>query len=188
MRKLIMVKHASPLVVPGIAPERWQLSERGRESCTTLGDRLRPHAPVVIVSSIEPKAVETAELVAGRLGIPHESAAGLHEHDRSNVPHLRSSEFISSMELFFRRPDELVLGRETATQAESRFAAAIDDVLKERPEGNVAVVTHGTVIALFLARHCDKPAFRLWRELGLPSFAVLEVPDYRLIELLAHPD
>src|SRR2546421_12812091 len=180
MRKLILVKHASPLVIPGTPPEQWNLSDKGKESCVALADALREHAPTVFVSSEEPKAQETAQIVASRLSAPFEVAPNLHEHDRSNVPHMRSGEFISHMEVFFRKRDERVLGRETAREADDRFAAAVDDVLAEHPQGNVAIVAHGTVIALFLCRHGGKKPFELWREMGLPSFAVMSLPDFQI--------
>src|SRR5687767_13168172 len=108
MRKLILVKHAPPLVIPGTPPEKWKLSDKGRESCGPLADAIRPHAPGAIVASEEPKAAETAAILGEKLGVGVETAPGLHEHDRSNVPHMRSGEFISHMEVFFRRPTERV--------------------------------------------------------------------------------
>ena len=178
MRKLILIKHAAPAVVPDVPADRWVLSEAGRRRCTPLAEAVRPHAPAVVVSSLEPKAAETGEVVAARLGVPFETAEGLHEHDRGNVPHLRSRDFISMMELFFRKPGGLVLGRETADEATGRFAAAVERVLAKHQEGNVAVVSHGTVIALFVARHGGGRPFDLWRRLGLPSFVVMAAPGY----------
>ena len=158
MRKLILVKHAPPLVMPGVPPEQWTLSEKGQALCVPLAERLRGYEPAVIFSSEEPKASQTAQLVAEHLGIPWRTGPGLHEHDRSNVPHMRSGEFISMMELFFRRPDERVLGEETAEQARSRFEAAVSKVLAEQPDGNIAIISHGTVIALMLQGDGDAPA------------------------------
>jgi broad specificity phosphatase PhoE len=185
MPKLILIKHAAPEVVPTIPSEQWHLSEKGRASCAGLTEVVRAHQPQVIISSTEPKAIETAELVAARLGVLHRTAPDLYEHDRSNVPHMRSSEFISAMELFFRKPDDLVLGRETARQAEQRFTRAVQDVLQRHPNQDVAIVSHGTVIALMLARHADRTAFQLWRELGLPSFAVIRLPEFGVVELVS---
>ena len=185
MAKLILIKHASPQVLPAVAPEKWKLSERGRQSCAPLAQKLSAHGPRVIISSTEPKALETTELVAAPLRVAHRPAPDLHEHDRSNVPHMRSGEFISMMELFFRRPDELVLGRETARQAQERFSRAVENVLQQHPQQDVAIVSHGTVISLFLARHAAQQPFQLWREMGLPSFVVLDLPGYGLLEKVA---
>ena len=182
MRKLILVKHASPLVIPGTPPEKWKLSDKGRESCEPLAEAVREHAPAVIVSSEEPKAKETAELLGEKLAVPVETAKGLHEHDRSNVPHMRSGEFISHMEVFFRKPTERVLGRESAVQALDRFESAVNAVVAKHPEGNIAIVSHGTVIALFAAEFSDRYGFELWREMGLPSYAVFRLPGFELLE------
>src|SRR5207249_11175982 len=139
--------------IAGTPPERWRLSEKGKESCGALAEALREHAPAVMVASEEPKALETAQMLGERLALPVQTSPDLHEHDRSNVPHMRSGEFISHMEVFFRKRDERVLGRETAREADDRFAAAVDDVLAEHPHGNVAIVEHGTEIALILCKH-----------------------------------
>lgn len=182
MRKLILVKHAPPEVVPGVPPERWALSGKGRELCVPLADQLAAHDPAVIVCSEEPKAAETAGLVAERLGVPWRTAPGLHEHDRSNVPHLPSREFISMVELFFRKPAELVLGRETADAARERFESAVRRVVAEHPAGNVAVVSHGTVIALMLGTSGNRTPFEVWRAMGLPSYVALSLPNLDVIE------
>src|SRR5439155_4095449 len=129
-------------------------------------------APIQILASQEPKAAETAKLLAEKLGIQHQSEPGLHEHDRSNVPHLRSSEFISMVEVLFRKPAERVLGRESAEEALQRFSEAVDRIVALNPGGNLAVVAHGKVIAVFAAAHSDRNGFALWREMGLPSFVV----------------
>ena len=186
MRQLILVKHAAPEVVPGTPAERWRLSDKGRAACTPLAASLSSFKPRVIVSSEEPKASETAERVARELGVPWETAPGLHEHDRSNVQHMRSGDFISTMELVFRRPQQLVLGRETAAGALKRFQNALDDVLERHAveKGNVAVVSHGTVIALLLAHHSGNNGFDLWRRMQLPSYAVVEVPDFRVVQIV----
>lgn len=185
MRKLILIKHASPLVIPGTPPEKWKLSDKGRESCRPLAEAIRPHQPAIVVASEEPKAKETADLLGQKLAIPVETAAGLHEHDRSNVPHMRSGEFISHMELLFRRPTERVLGRESAVMALDRFESAVEAVVGKHPDGNIAIVSHGTVIALFAAEHSDRYGFELWREMGLPSFLTMDLPGYAVRDVIA---
>ena len=183
--KLILIKHAAPEVVPGVSAEQWHLSERGRASCAALAEALRAHQPNVIISSEEPKAQETAELVAQQLGVPWATAAGLHEHDRRGVPHMRSSEFISHVELMFRKRGERVLGHESADEALRRFRDALRDVLARHPDETVAVVSHGTVVALYVAEHTkDHSAFELWRKLGLPSFVVLSRPELKVESLV----
>ena len=157
MPTLLLIKHAAPLVDPATPSASWRLSEKGIASCDALADRLAPFKPSRVVSSFEPKASETAERVAARLAIPCATAEGLHEHDRSNVPHLRTAEFISLVELFFRRPTQLVLGTETAADALDRFAEVVEPLCAGHE--TLAVVAHGTVISLLLEDRCGLDPF-----------------------------
>jgi broad specificity phosphatase PhoE len=136
-----------------------------------------------MVSSGEPKAVETAEIAAGCLGIGCSVYPGLHEHDRTGVPFLSGEEFAQASRRFFENPDRLVWGNETAEEAGDRFESAVRSGLDEREEEVVAVVAHGTVISLLVTRHNDIDAFGFWQRLGLPSLCVLSVPGFELQEV-----
>ena len=49
-RHLILVKHAPPIVEPGVSPARWVLSDAGRARCAPLADRLRAYRPALIAA------------------------------------------------------------------------------------------------------------------------------------------
>src|SRR5436190_5716489 len=140
MPNLILIKHARPMVDPSVSAEQWRLSDEGREKCRPLADALRTYDFPEIISSTEPKAVETARILGQALAKPTSTADGLEEHDRRNVPHMESRDFISLVALFFRDPDRLVLGDESADEACGRFAAAVDAVMAAAPAGDVAIV------------------------------------------------
>jgi broad specificity phosphatase PhoE len=188
MSKLILIKHAPPQQEPGVSSHDWKLSEAGKAKAATLAQRLRPHAPKRIFTSDEPKAIETGEIIAAALGIPCEIVPDLHEHDRSNVPQMPTREFISSMALFFKRRDEFVLGKETAEQAEGRMTRAIDEIVAKHANEDIAIVTHGTVLALYLAPLLKSDAFDLWRRWGLPSYVVIDRETKRAIEMVERID
>ena len=184
MRTLILVKHSLPEILPGVPAERWRLGEEGRRRCAPLTARLAPYEPTAIVASTEPKATETAVLVANELHRPVETVEGLREHDRGNVPFFATAEeWEAAVATFFARPEELVLGRETAVEARDRFVRSVEGVLAKYP-GNVAVVAHGTVITLAVAHWTGLAPFPYWQRLGLPSFAVLSFPDRTLVTTL----
>jgi broad specificity phosphatase PhoE len=182
MRHLVLIKHARPQVDPAITSEEWQLGKEGTDGAARLVAPLRRFSFDRIYSSDEPKAAQTARILAHALDKPVEQVPDLREHDRRNVPHMDSREFISHVALLFREPDRLVFGNETAAEAYARFATAVDTIIK-RELRDVAIVTHGTVISLFAQHRADREPFPLWRNMGLPSFIVLEIPSWRVIEL-----
>jgi broad specificity phosphatase PhoE len=184
-RRLILVKHAAPAIVPAVPAADWRLSAAGRRDCARLAAHLAAWRPARLVASREPKAAETAELVARRLGLPWETAAGLHEHDRRAVGFLDPAAWQAAMAAFFAEPDRLVFGAETAAQAGARFAAAVEAVLARHPAGDLAVVAHGTVIALYVAQRAGLPAHAFWQRLGLPGFVVLALPAGAIVEVVA---
>ena len=94
-----------------------------------------------------------------------------------NVPFLSSKEeFEEAIERFFLCPDKLVLGTETAEQARVRFTAAIEKVI-DTGQADSIVVTHGTVMTLYVASVAGVQRMGFWRRLGLPSYVVLTLPD-----------
>jgi broad specificity phosphatase PhoE len=77
-----------------------------------------------------------------------------------------------------------VFGSETADQAHQRFTRAVAGVLKRRPDQNVAVVAHGTVISLYIARAAGLDPFPFWKRLGLPAFVVTSWPKFSLLSVV----
>jgi len=200
MSRLILVKHASPVVDPTISSKKWVLSDAGKIACVTLAARLKGFEPTRIFTSTELKAIETGQLLGEALNIQSTSTEGLHEHDRSNVPHLRTGDFLSSVANFFKQPDRLVLGMETATGATDRIEHAVShlvtpaklvspahlispsDLVSPSDDTCTVVVTHGTVLALLAHRKLGLESFALFRAMKLPSYLVVNLPDWTLVE------
>ena len=174
MAKLILIKHALPKIEPTIPSWEWPLSDQGRSDCGILASCLRGYNPAVLICSMEPKAQETARLVAALLGKPQQAAEGLQENDRQGFPHLPTTEWKEAFRRFFAHPNQCVIGRETAEAARKRFTESLQIVLREQTDGDVAVVSHGTVITLFVAFANNQEAFPLWERLKCPSFIVLD--------------
>src|SRR3712207_2777489 len=104
MPDLILVRHSQPEIVPTLPAHQWSLSEEGRRRCHALAERLAAYEPAVIASSVEPKAIETARILAGLLGLPWETAEGLHEHDRNSLTLLSAAEFEAAVAALFEHP------------------------------------------------------------------------------------
>lgn len=180
MAKLILIKHAPPQITPDVASPRWVLSEEGRQRCAWLADELAAQGVTRLYASLEPKALETAALVAVRLGLEVRPRPGLQENDRTGLGFPALEDLHRRIEAFFAAPAELLMGRETAEAALSRFETALRALLAEAPDETRAVVTHGTVLTLLLARYNPVEPFAFWSALTTPSYVVLNGADFRL--------
>ena len=182
MAQLVLIKHAAVLVDAALPPKQWALSDEGRRLCRPLATALRMHDLGLLVSSEEPKAVETAQIVARRLRIETRTAPALDEHRRPFVD--PPAEFERLMQRFFAEPTQRVFGEESADEALTRFTAAIDAVLASEPERTVGIVAHSTVIALYAAPMFGVGAGALWQRLQQPSFVVLDTEAKRGLRIV----
>lgn len=179
-RRLILVKHARPAIDPRQPASRWTLSPEGRRRAAALADQLAPFSPVVLHTSPEPKAVETASIAAERLGLAVETVAGLEEQARDNEPITTPDDFRARARRLFEEPERVVFGTESAAAARQRFTRALMGVIARQPAGDVVVVSHGTVISLFVAATTGIDPYPFWDRLGLPALAVLSLPELAL--------
>jgi broad specificity phosphatase PhoE len=184
MRKLILVRHSLPVITGEEPASHWRLSEEGRRRCEPLAKLLAAHTPSAIITSMEPKAIETGQIVSERLGIPVAASPNLHEHERPGTDLNTAEQFQAKVARLLEKPGELVFGAETGEEACMRFSAAVDDGMRKHPAGNVAIVSHGTVMSLFVARAAGIDPVSFWKQLGLPAFVVLSYPGLSLLEVV----
>ena len=183
--KLILIKHSLPEIDPDVPANQWLLSSEGRGLCANLAIQLSGYEIDSVISSTEPKAVETGEMLAHSLGKPFRRVDGLHEHDRGDVGYLhRAEDFNRAVHSLFDKPAELVFGRETADVAHQRFSDAIDSVLETYEGRGLAVVAHGTVISLYVARKTGADPFTMWKRLDTPSYIVIDLPEFQIVKVV----
>ena len=183
MGRLVPLRHSVPEIRRNVPASDWTLGGVGRRRATMLASRLRRFSPELIWSSNEPKAVQTAEIVAELFGVRIRILDGLEEHHRENVPLMPKEQFSAKMEVFFSKPDQLVLGTEKAVQARGRMVTAIDEVIKAGHSDSI-VVTHGTVMTLYMAAVAGVRSFCFWRQLGLPSYVALSTPSMCVLSIV----
>jgi broad specificity phosphatase PhoE len=147
------VRHAQVVVDLRQPAATWRLSAEGRQAAEELAQRLSPVDRVI--SSSEPKAVATAEPLARLSGVDLEVDERLREIERAaNLPD--SGAHRDAVRAYLDGED--VDGWEGSAPARARFAAALEQI------DDAAVVTHGTVLALFLGYDFDA-----WARIGLPD-------------------
>jgi broad specificity phosphatase PhoE len=176
MRHLILIRHSQTKQQANVNSHAWQLTDEGRKRCELLAEELRSYSIDRIVTSEEAKAALTGQLVADVLAIPCESAPNLHETKRETVGYFeREADFRASVQAAMNEPDKLLFGEETFTDARERLAEQLDTLLEQYPDETLAIVTHGTVMALFLAHISEQDIVSLWNSLDMPAYAVIMV-------------
>ena len=181
MPDLIFIRHSSTIVDRNIPSRDWPLTPAGIDLCVPLAEKLTDYDIDALYTSTEAKAIETGKIVSEVLNVPVRQADGLHEHDRSGAGFIDNAEdFDSLVARFFAEPSELLWGHETADEAYARFSRNVEDIISNHPESSVGIVSHGTVMTLFVSRICGVDPFAFWKRLQLPSFVVLSYPQYSL--------
>lgn len=177
---LLLVRHSEPAIDRAAPASSWPLSAIGRARCAPLAEALRRHAPGHIAASPEPKAAETARLVAAALGVGTSTAAGLEEHHRETVTFL--ADFRDRVAALFARPEERLLGEESGAEARARFARALDGLVAAWSwPGPPCVVAHGTVLSLYLGARLGLEPMSLWDRLRCPSLLVVTGGSVELV-------
>jgi broad specificity phosphatase PhoE len=182
---LVLVKHGSPVLDPAAPAREWVLSGHGETEALHVAEQLRAYHPLDLVSSPEPKARRTAELIATVLRTRSRVVDDLREIDRRVLPIMEPEWHREMNRPIFSEPDRAVLGSESANTALLRYQAAIHAEIDGCESPHLVVVSHGTVMALLVARHNAVDAFRFWADLQCGSAVTLTLPLLRLVEPFA---
>jgi broad specificity phosphatase PhoE len=167
---LILVRHGRPKIDLDAPPTTWTLCHEGQVGCAQLAEQIVAFKPTAVVSSPEPKALETAQILAHRLGLEVVVDEGFHEHKRPAASFGSEQEFRDSIAKVFKPPVATADDSESAQQASQRLAETLAKY-KGQP---LLVVTHGTVLSLYLADRLGVDAHDLWRSLHMPDAFVLD--------------
>jgi broad specificity phosphatase PhoE len=168
------VRHAMPAVEEGVDPATWHLDDATRAHARAWADRLEVGAGIgALVSSTEPKALETAAAVADRWPAAVVPDDRLREAVRPWIG--TGYRAIAHRYLRGERPD----GWEPQASVALRVAAAVRDARKAASGGPVVVVTHGLALSIHLGDRLgddfDRQSF--WAGLAFPDAWALDEDD-----------
>lgn len=189
---LVLVRHARPLLRHGEAAARWRIDPAAIVEVEALAHGLTAALPrlgdptesIAIVASHEPKAAATARELARVWGRRSTQASGLEEHHRGPLPIVDDVTWRTTVARLFDHRETLVFGEETAVEAERRFVGAVAEVLagaSGRGERLSVIVSHATVMTLYLADANGLDSLALWGSLGLPEALLVRSSDRRLL-------
>ncbi len=145
--------HPQVQIDPDVPVPQWGLSPIGHARTEAVTNASWLAHTTQIVSSGERKAIETAEIIAGSLGLMIEIREAMHENDRSATGFLKPAEFEEVADQFFARPHLSTRGRERAVDAQARIVREAEAVLARNRPGDVLFVGHGAVGTLLFCHH-----------------------------------
>ncbi|MDA9505430.1 phosphoglycerate mutase [Bradyrhizobium sp. CCBAU 11386] len=137
--------HPQVQIDPDVPVPQWGLSLIGRTRTEAVAHAGWLASTTQVISSGERKAVEAAEIIAGRLGIMIDIREAMHENDRSATGFLKPAEFEAVADQFFAQPHLSVRGWERAVDAQARIVREAEAVLARICHGDVLFVGHGAV-------------------------------------------
>lgn len=142
----LYITHPEVMIDPLVPVPEWGLSDVGRQRAALAASMPWAARLARIFTSVETKAVETADILAKAAGIRPETLEDSHENDRSATGFLPPAAFETAADWFFAHPQESYHGWERAIDAQARIVAAIDKALAGHdPARPVAFVGHGGV-------------------------------------------
>src|SRR5947209_6937321 len=152
--------HPQVNIDPSIPVPGWGLSEVGKARTEALTVAGGLSGTTQVISSGERKAIETAEIIADKLGIIVEVREAMHENDRSATGFLEPDEFEAVADQFFTHPLISIRGWERAADAQMRIVREVEEVLGRGRSGDVLFVGHGAVGTLLFCHYSGVPIDR----------------------------
>jgi broad specificity phosphatase PhoE len=168
---LYLVRHASVDPRQEQPSAIWHLSLEGRAEANALAAKDCWASLARVYSSAEPKAIATAQRIAMRNALPLSVEPDLGEVARPWV----DADYKTQARRYLS--GELLAGWEPRDTALGRVRSAIHGILAHHAEADVAVVSHGLVLSLYLSEllALDAPkTVELWDSIGFPDFAVVD--------------
>lgn len=158
MTRLLLVRHGRSEMNAQRRIQGWldsPLDAVGRSQAEAVAQRLGLEAPETLYTSTLRRARETAEIIAAALGdVPLVDDERLRERNVGHIAGMTGEEVEVQFPGLLKRWHENRMvtppGGEQPRDFWERVVAAFDDITARHPDGTVAVVTHGGVLAIYM--------------------------------------
>ena len=161
-----------------------KLTELGRKQAKLLGESLENIEFNQVVSSPLGRTRETSKLVIGDRPVEliindNFKEMGFGSWEGQDPEELKIKHPEVFRDLWTRADKYVPIDGESFEELQNRIIKGINQVIKDNPDGNVLIVTHGMVIQMLLLHMKGLPLNQLWhRQVVHPtSLTVIEVKD-----------
>jgi broad specificity phosphatase PhoE len=169
---LYLIRHTAVELVESAVPHDWLTSERGLQDARRLATAPVWRTLSTVATSTEPKARATAEPIAAAAGVSLRAEQDLREVARAPA-FLDAAAHSDRVRRYLE--GEPIEGWEPREQ-HRRFERCVDRLVTES-NGPLAIVSHATVLALYLGLTHDE-----WAAIPLPAVAVADPRTGRLLQ------
>ena len=144
-----------------------QLLPEGIEQAKLLAEHAPFHAVDAIYSSDLSRALATAKILAEKFNLPVFEERGLRETNfgdwEGRYINELVKEFPDDFGNFFIKPDKIKPPNgETFLESQARVMNALDEIIAEHENQNIAVVCHGAAIRLIICAALDIRIRKMW--------------------------
>jgi len=169
LKRIYLIRHCKAAGQEPSAP----LTPEGLRQAEQLSDFLAERPIDEILSSPYDRAMSTLRPLARRLDLKIHTDDRLAERVLSAEP---LNDWMERLSLSFADLDATLPGGESSREAMERGISAIQELYK-RPAKNIAVATHGNLMALILKYYDDTFGFDHWKALTNPDVYELAVTE-----------
>lgn len=173
--KIIFLRHADTQKDPNLNASFWSLSELGNSQAQNIISNPVFHDVTRAYVSSEIKTYLTIEPLIQKFEIIVEKNADLDEVHRGDK-FLSKEDFEKEKYKQLEDLDYPAFGGETGNQALERFQKAVEKIKSESQNQNILIVTHGTILNIYLAKVLGKfdDITTRWKNTGFCSYAVFK--------------
>lgn len=172
--KIYLVRHAEGQWWKAPDESR-SLTEKGFEDAEKLSDILKDHPIDAIFSSPYPRAYQTIAPTAIKLGLEIHIENDLRE--RKLGENISDKDFASAVAKTWQDPNFAHPNGESNVEAQKRAVTLVKKLQLKHPNENIALASHGNIIALILQAFDPAVDFAFWQSLSMPDVYMLEFSD-----------
>ncbi len=172
--KIIFLRHADTQKNPDINASKWNISELGKSQSLEISSNPDFENIDLIFVSDEIKTHQTVEPLAVKLNLKLNIESSFREVVRGDK-FLTKEEFELEKEKQLTDLDYPAFGGETGNDAYKRFDKKLNEILLENPNKTILIVSHGTILNIYLAKKLNKlgDIVSRWKNTGFCSYAII---------------